>query len=485
MISKDKENNIEIIKRNGKFDSKNGLIFIIMMIVSIFATLYLLIKVPESFGTGYSYLFVLPITFICFLIFTHSCWNEMPTNIGLTILFALEFIRMVVSPVLVAMSGYHNVIEYKHENNNFMGIILLMYESFCIALALKLKNRSKYIQYKNIDDAKSNRKMTCVVILVLIFTVIICYFAPEILKNYRIITGVFTDKEFTNIEQSYIVNKYSFTIVKKFMLITANYVLKVMRILIPAFLMIRLKLHNSKFARTISKILIISPFLFVDGAIARSLYLTLLLLLTYNYLYGIDAKKLYFPIIFAGFLVLIYFTARFKLLGSTNILEYTADKSIDYFAGVNIIGGSCNLPEGIEYRFHYFILDLLRSVPFSNTLFGLNPSDYIQTFFNRNNMMPGGQIPTTIGMGYYYFSFIFSPFYSVLFARMCKKNGEKAIKQKNPYYKLIYYYISFITALGIGMYNIEITLGTLTQVIFPMYILTRISYRKEKKDNDT
>lgn len=482
MVSKEKNIKINKLNNNKYFNNKNAGIFILMIIISIFAELYLLTKIPDSYNTGYTFLFVLPITFICFLLITHSCWNEMPMNIGTTVLFALEFIRLVVSPTLVAMSNYYSVITYNQVNNNFMGITLLVYETFCIAFALAIKSKCKYYNYQCIDNKDANRKMSFIVIFALIITIVICYFAPEILKNYRLITGVFTDDEFTNIEQSYIVNKFSINMFKKIMLVSANYVLKIMRVLIPIYLMVQLKIHNFKFSKTISKFIVISPFLLVDGAIARSLYLTLLFLLIYNFLYGIDVKKLYFPLVFSFILVMVFFIARFKVLGFDNIYEYMADKSIDYFAGVNIIGASCNLPTGVEYRHHYFSLDLLRSIPFANTLFKLNPSDYVQIFFNKNNMMFGGQIPTTIGMGYYYFSFIFAPVYSVIFAIICKKNGKKAIEQNNPYYKLIYYYISFICALGIGMYNIEITLGTIVQIIFPIYIITRFSYRREEND---
>lgn len=85
-------------------------------------------------------------------------------------------------------------------------------------------------------------------------------------------------------------------------------------------------------------------------------------------------------------------------------------------------------------------------------------------------------------MGNYYFTFLFSPIYSVIFAIVCRSYGNQAINQKNSYYKFMYFYLSFICALGIGMYNIEIALGNIVQVIFPIYVIIRFSYGKENKE---
>ena len=184
------------------------------------------------------------------------------------------------------------------------------------------------------------------------------------------------------------------------------------------------------------------------------------------------------PVIIAGVFVVIYFVARFFVSGGTNVISYFADKSVDYFAGANIVGGVFNLPQELKYRIQYHLYDLLRMVPYANTIFGLDSSDYLQGFFNTCNNVQGGQIPPTIAMSSYYLGVFFAPVYSIIFARLCKKYGEKAVLAQNPYYRLVYTYISFITALGICMYSIDITLITLSQVILPIYIILRIAYKK-------
>lgn len=461
---------------------KNVPVFFVLLITSIISSLIILFDISRAIGTGYEILFLLPIGYIFFIVITKTCWNEIPGNIGLTVLFAIQFIRLVVAPLFVCLSNYHNIISLNASENNIYAIILMLYESLWISIFLNYNQKKRYIKYKDIDDHASNKRMNLAMAIVIGLTIIICYFAPEILKYYRTIDGLWKDDQFTNVEQSYIINQYSSSIFKKFMLVTANYILKVMRLLIPAYLMILLKKHETGFLRIISLLLVISPFLFVDGAIARSLYLTLFLLLLYNYLYKIDVKKMYFPIFLGGILVVIYFAIRYKYSNADSLTEYIADKTVDYFAGVNIVGGIFNLPLDIEARWHYFTLDIIRCIPFANTLFGLDSKDMVQPFFNQYNQLSGGQIPTTVGMGAYYFSVAFAPIYSAVFAVVCKSSGQKALQAQNPYYMLVYLYLSVICALGIGMYNIEITLGTIVQIILPIYIIARIAYPRIKGD---
>ena len=65
---------------------------------SFFVAIYLLMMIPRSIGTGYSLLFLLPLSYIAFLTITIKNQKEIPANIGLTILYIIEYIRLVISP---------------------------------------------------------------------------------------------------------------------------------------------------------------------------------------------------------------------------------------------------------------------------------------------------------------------------------------------------------------------------------------------------
>ncbi|MEY8483750.1 hypothetical protein AALD74_18150 [Lachnospiraceae bacterium 48-21] len=465
------------IKSEDINNSASGNIFqSVLIIVSIFSSLIMfLFGAPQN---GYDLLPVLPLSYTLLAIFSKNCWRRIPQNFGITILYSLEFIRLVISPLLVYASGYYCVITYQATNNNGRGILLLFYEAICIGLALRCKTNYKNNEHYNIDNTHSNNRMNTWMLVIVLLSIFIGVMAPEIFSGYRTIAGLFTDIMYTSIEGIQTTSAHLTSRTGKFLVVTGNYVFKVVRILLPAYVLVVLRNRLAKRYKIICYIVILSPFLFVDGTIARSIYYTIFLLILYYQLYGKDIRKMTVPIVLSAIFVVIYFVTRFYVSGGIGALNYFANKSIDYFAGANIVGGVFNLPSDLEYRFRYYLYDLLRIVPYANTLFGLNSSDYLQSFFNLNNHVTGGQIPPTIGMSSYYLGIILAPLYSVIFARMCKKYGEKSIRTNNPYFRLIYTYITFITALGICMYSIDITLITLSQVILPIYIIVNTSYPK-------
>lgn len=130
-------------------------------------------------------------------------------------------------------------------------------------------------------------------------------------------------------------------------------------------------------------------------------------------------------------------------------------------------------------RLQYFLYDFLKAIPFGNTLFALRET-YSQIYFNLMNDTTG-QIPTTIGSGYYYFGFLLSPIYSVVFARMAYKMGQKANQASNAISKLRYIFLTITFSMGIIMYNIPITLTNLLGVGLPMYIIEKFAYGKHRK----
>jgi len=465
-----------------KRDVRNHILYLAVLVCSLFSMLLTFFDFSRPQGGGYTLLFLLPLSYLFFLVGCKSNWNEIPQNIGLSVLFILQFIRLVITPAFLVFGGYHEIITYKASENTPLASILMLYETLWIMLAFKIKTKRRIPLVHGIKEKAFNQRMSFLMLTIVTITGLLCCFAPEILKSYRTIAGVFTEIDYTGMEQSYVVDAYATGFFSKFMLVSANYMLKVVRILLPAYLMVWLSVKFGKKARISAALLVVSPFLLVDGAIARSIYFTLFLLLTYDYLFHVNMKKLYMPTILAGIMVVVYFGARYMVARDTiTLTDYISDKLIDYFAGLNIVAGSFNLPAGLFTRLHYFIGDILRAVPFANTLFGLDSGDTVQIFFNQCNMRAGGQIPTTLGMGAYYFGILFAPLYSFLFALLCKNYGRKYIYADNPYDRLVYLYISIICALGISMYNMEITLGTLVQVVFPIYIIARLAYPKIKK----
>lgn len=456
-------------------DLKNAGLLIGMILISLISMLFVLVDINRP--SGYGLLFLLPLFFILLLLSTKNIEKEIPQNIGVTLLVFFEFIRMSVSPLLLVLSNYPEKIVLNVSANTPWAVLLMLYEAVAVFFVLNIDFQIKVCVFDRIDNLHSMRRMNYVMFFVIAMTISVITLAPEILSNYRSIVGLFSDLNYTNSEQSYLVDEYATSSSKRFILATANYILIVVRLLIPAFFIAYVNLKKIPLKKIISLFMIITPFLFVAGAIARSLYYSLFLIIFYLTLKKVDLKHLDKPILLAVGFVFAFFMVRFSLAGGGDgSFEMLASSFMSYFSGLNIVSGTFNLPRDFMTQLYYFARDIFGSIPFSTTIFrydGLSVSH----FFNFVNGTRG-QIPSTIGLGCYYFSPFFAPVYSMFFAYVAKKYGRMFLAVENQFYKLIYMYLSFIAALGIGMYNIEIALGTMVRVILPIYLIVRFAYRK-------
>ncbi|HEY8424155.1 MAG TPA: hypothetical protein VIL23_05300, partial [Clostridia bacterium] len=183
--------------------------------------------------------------------------------------------------------------------------------------------------------------------------------------------------------------------------------------------------------------------------------------------------------IFAILSISFYFIIRYKFNNYNNLFSYLSLISNNYFSGVNITSGIFNMPRNTDLRWHYFIRDYLEAIPFGNTLFGYN-YDVIQLFFNDSNGVYG-QIPTTIACGYYYFGVFFAPVYSIILALLTLYGGTKIQSSKHFLDKVIWLYFTLVMSLGIIMYNISITLTTITYNLIPIFLI-KMSLKGKKND---
>lgn len=448
--------------------SRNMYLISFFTIFAVFITFIQTITVE-----GYQLLFLLPASYLFLIIFNRSKWIHLKNNVGLIALFGIEMLRLVVNPLLTSFSNYQFALAYNVTQNTSYGIILLVYETFAISLALRIKFKDNY-KYKTYRK-DGIKRLVIITSFVLIISIIVFSFAPEVIKNNISIKNLFLENgNFANVEQSKIIAKYGISFLKKLMLVLANYLLSVDKLLIPAVMIVIIR--KFKYANVLALLISFSPFLMMDGVIARSIINCILLLLLYFNLYDISVRKMYIPILIAFVAVVFYFIFRFSVSTyDKDIISYFASITNSYFSGENIVSGTFNLPNNFTYKIYYFTRDFLNSIPFSNTIFGIEGKT-ISEFFNFYNISRG-QIPTTIGLSSFYFTPILAPIYSVIFARKSYILGKCAILEANPLFKLIYTYTAIILALGIATYNINIAFGLLIQVALPIYLILYFSYK--------
>lgn len=463
---------------------KRWQIFILISTIFISLSVSLIILADLDKPAHYNLLFVLPLLFALYLVvYARVLWSFFD-NLGITMILGLLFVRLVISPFFKCLGGYIDVITLNVHSNTPISITLVAYETIAImtTMFLLVKKKPHNGKMKNISNSSFivNRKyINSILFILIIIQIAIFIYTPGLLEGYRSIFNI-SDEAFTHYEQTHIIRKYVTSFGTKLSLVTGSFLMKLLKLLLPSVIIIEInRKKRNKYRQALSYIVVLSQFFLIDGAIARSIIYALILVLLINYIYPYNRiKKIAKILIISSVAVILYWILRFNLTGG-EMIQYFSSKLNNYFSGVNIVSGSLNLQNDIEIKLQYFLYDFLKSIPYGNTLFSLGESN-MAIYFNLINGTLG-QIPTTIGSGYYYFGFLFSPIYSIIFTIMSYKMGHKANQTSNLIAKTLYLFLTVTFAMGIIMYNIEITLTNLFSVGIPMHLIEKFSYVKNNK----
>jgi len=457
------------------------MLLVSMIIISLSVSLILLVDFNKP--SNYNLLFILPLEFSILLLMFAKLFRGFLNNLGVTMILGLLFCRLVLSPFFMFLGGYFDVITLNVNVYTPLSILLIMYETLAIMISMFLLMNSKSFDeqsWNNNDSFFLNKRYIKALFLLTIIQLVIFIYTPELLEGYRSVFEI-GDELFTNLEQAYIINRYGTSFWRKFSLVTGSYLMNILRLLLPSVIIIWINRNKkNKLRLLLSYVIALTPFFVIDGAIARSIIYSFILFLVIRYLYPRKGTKQIAKIlVVSSIIVIVYWLIRFNTSNHSDIYKYFSLKFSAYFSGVNIVTGSFNLSRDLEIRLHYFLYDFLKSVPFGNTLFSLETGD-IQSYFNHINGTTG-QIPTTIGSGYYYFGFLLGPIYSIVFTIMAFKMGQQVNKSSNIISKTRYLFLAITFPMGIVMYNIPITLLRLFTIALPMYLIEIYAYGKLEK----
>ena len=471
------------IKR--EYQIGNWITILVMTTVSLIC--FVLLLTDSNQPSYYNLLCTLPLSFIVFSLAFYKIFSFIPTNIGVSLVVFLFFIRNVKSTLMMYVGNYTSTISKDIAQNTNDAILLVIYENLVVFFVLHLcviKKQNQPINekpiYKSLSKSRKNTYIKLVIIMLVILFLCIFY-TPQLMMSYRTVAEI-NDPFFTNAEDSYVVQKYGTSFLSKLSLVVGNYIMRIALLIVPASIIVIMH-EKDGFAGNACKLysflICFVPLFFIGGAIARSLIYVICLLLLREMLYNpTKINKKIVIVAGLGFVaILLFWTARD--IGGSDKLQDLSLKFSSYFSGVNVVSGVFNLPKEINYKIKYFLFDFTATVPFGNTIFHTNGEMTIQPFFNMYNDS-FGQIPPTIGIGYYYFGPIFAPAYSIIFALISFKAGEK-IRCKdfdNPFQFARLIYTVFIFSMGIIMYNIEITMINTLCILVPIIIMEKIAYDK-------
>lgn len=158
----------------------------------------------------YNFIWLLPLLFFIMSAICKDIYKKVPSNLAVSIILALLFCRVVVSPLLKSLvNDFSGDIFLNAKINTSKAILLIGYETIAIFVFLYFKvnsDKSKAdVVGKNPRNTKLGVKRYVRLVLVVLAALIVCIIiAPELLNMYRTVFDI-NDSKFTHYEDAYII----------------------------------------------------------------------------------------------------------------------------------------------------------------------------------------------------------------------------------------------------------------------------------------
>jgi hypothetical protein len=445
-------------------------ILLLVLLLSLASVMLLVADVSKPMR--YDWLFLLPMTF-AILSFYYRRVYDLP-NIGCTVVLGQLFVRNVITPLAMRFGNYYSHFYETSGIHYQYAIYLMMYEMFFCFGAMKLAlGRGYRGQRQTLSRVKRPRtRLYGVVILGLALTCVVLWVAfPVVQGNYWTIVDLLSsglkDNPFTHFEH---VNVGSIDRIGSTLFV---FLFGFARILVPAYLIVKIhrRSRGSGVGLAFSLIIILAQLLFITSATAEALFAMMALFLFTTRLFGKYRKTLLGTMaIIVSLLVIFVFAMVYENelygLGHQSFMEYVSWVLNSYFTGVDNVAATFDIIDAEKIR--TFLFSAYETLPFRNTLFPMQGTSIVGLFTSLPGL--GGQIVSTIGIGYHYLSFLFAPMLSCVSVYVSVLYGSKYKSTTNDWKSIIYLFTSFMLALSVGMYNIVIVLKMVMQIVLPMHM---------------
>lgn len=420
-------------------------------------------------------LFLMPISFFIISLLFHENYHSI-NNISVLMIESLLLIRLVVLPFIYAFIPEIQLFEGKANVESYINksSVLMSYECFCVNLSIFI-----YYNIKRKNDKKIKKPIISNIGIKLInylaiFVLLLTVLFPNFRDDFKSILSL-SDPDFTVASERVVYNIGTVTRILK-TLYSLSF--QIIRVLFPASVINALyhKNNNSKVISYITFLSCVLQFFFLTSTFAEAIVSCMAILLYYLSLYPERRKKTYkiLGVSTIG-MVVLYFTVRYFSNPNNNMyrngdgpLPYIARIINAYFTGVDNVAAIFNIPPGNEIE--SVKAGLIGSIPFNSSIFG-SRGNKLQYYYNNANRSYG-QIPPTLGTGYYYFGSLLAPIITVAFVLLSVYFDERSQKEKGSLKYITHLFSCIVFALGTVMYSPSITLSWFMGWALPMMFLT-------------
>lgn len=462
-----------------------GKIIVALLCSSLACITALLLIIDNDQPDVFRHLYILPLTFsflsFVFIMVTPTYYYK---NVGITIVSLQLLIRCVITPLLMYFGDYRSHFIIGSSRDILSAVLLMLYEVWCCFAAIHIGMRKKNTKQIALQSKQiSNYKLGIILGLLTSICIILWIMVPAVRDSYR----SFGEMMLSNTKD----NPYNYREIvasgssERIGATLFTFLFSFLRYLVPAYIIINIyRRRKSKFSFFFSLGFVVLQFMFVPKAVAAALFAACILLILIMDLHPEYRKitSLLTGIIAFGGSILTFSLTYINAVswyGIRNIWQYLSRLLNSYFTGVCNVASIFLMPD--RNKFEIFLNSLIGALPFRNTIF---PSalkmDTVYTLFTSLPGM-GAQIVSTIGCGQYLFGGLFSPFFSFIFVYTAVHFGRRYQTTQNFWKKIAYLYMSVISALGVGIYNMPITLINWIQVGAPMLMIAHFAGKDDSK----
>lgn len=453
------------------------------LFLALLSAIYLFVENHRD--DDYRYIAALPFTFlVCGIVFA-NVRTVVRENIGVFLLHAVVFMRLVVVPFLMSLSEYAAT-DFRGiaETQINAAIALMCYECVAIYLVLSIMTlmsgresvaRRQYV----LSDAPPSSWFRAIVFAMTLYCVAVWIGVPTCRQLYK------TAFEFGSVdfatslhaighEQVGTSSRSLQTLFKMFF--------DILRIVLPVYLLTFLKRRGFRPKTVIfwGVATAAAQMLFIPATTARAVISAFIIIYFLARFYPEYSAKITRGAIWSVCaMVAVYFTVRF-VVGSRygkDLFAYLSHVTNAYFCSIDNVAAGENLPTGYEASTLWGCF--YSAIPFNSTLFGLQVMK-LQSIYNEVNGSYG-QIPPMIVEGAYYFGYVLAPLFSCVCAAGAFYFGKRFANTTSGWHLASNLFLAILCAIAIVVYNETIFLVWLCEWLIPMKILSRLADRDKKR----
>lgn len=459
---------------------KNRTTAILMTIILLCIVDVIIIEIYAV--SKYSWLFLLPMSFMFLSMFFLKEINLIGRSTSATIFILLLAVKNLVIPLFMALGdgSFNSVVET--EKYLLMAILLEIYEELVVFILLKIYY--KRLRYTNINNQKIKvdkrhiKTLTIFTLLILVIVVLIFTKYPQLIAYVSL--GISGDKD--QIVQEAILKQQMKNSVPSLFYYSYTYFVNLLRWAIPIVVIFReyVNTKHSEFRKIIISffVIIFSALLTID-TVAVSLFIFVALSLVLMRLYY-NKRTLIRNILISTVVVVGVFSLALKSFGNDNILTASfSDLSRlfqAYFSGPEnvavalAIDNHVSLNEliGSVFRFIPYIMYYFKDFISTNVIFN-------QVYWGKSGIET--QIIPVISQGARYFSVLFAPVFTIIIGTITIRQ-EIYTRVKNNIFSYttgMVWCVCF--SLALFMYSASLCIQLFINYILPIIIFSWLSQK--------